>query len=277
MTPQDSPNPASKRAALRAEAAAFYGEWRRRAHQAPAPRMFVAAIWSVVIMAGLAFIAWRYDAEVARAMRSLPLPVYRVFNAITQIGASAYIFVTSALTAIVAVVVAAAQPLRATREGLRLLAGRALLVFTVTATSGLAAQILKQIVGRARPRLLDSAGAFHFDPFSMKATLASFPSGHTITAFAVAWTLSLFLPRWRYALFFVAVLVGMSRVVVGAHYPADVLAGAVIGLVSAWATCRAFAGRRLVLRFSPAGMVPRGGGMALAALRALAQRGKAQA
>ena len=62
----------------------------------------------------------------------------------------------------------------------------------------------------------------------------SFPSGHTVTAFSfvVAW---LALAGWRaLPLLALAALAGFSRIAVGAHWPVDVLAGALIGLVGGW-------------------------------------------
>ena len=80
--------------------------------------------------------------------------------------------------------------------------------------------------------------------------------------------------NWRIAMFFLAVLISASRIAIGAHYPADVLGGAVIGLAIAWLTCRAFASRRLVLRFENGAMVPRGRGLVVPALRAMLGPGK---
>jgi undecaprenyl-diphosphatase len=59
----------------------------------------------------------------------------------------------------------------------------------------------------------------------------SFPSGHTITAFAVAVSVGLFYPSLLPALLFCACNVGVSRVVLGMHFLSDVLVGAFLGTI----------------------------------------------
>ena len=67
-----------------------------------------------------------------------------------------------------------------------------------------------------------------------KLTAHSIPSGHTVSAFSfvVAW-LALFGLRAA-PLVLIALLAGFSRVAVGAHWPVDVLAGALVGLLGGW-------------------------------------------
>lgn len=61
----------------------------------------------------------------------------------------------------------------------------------------------------------------------------SFPSGHTLHAFAFALLLSALHPGLAPLLWSFAALVGLARVVLGLHFPSDVLAGAVLGCVTA--------------------------------------------
>ncbi len=61
----------------------------------------------------------------------------------------------------------------------------------------------------------------------------AFPSSHAVNNAAGALILSYFVPRWTWAFFTFAGIVAFSRVYVGVHYPSDVLAGAVVGLVIA--------------------------------------------
>lgn len=68
---------------------------------------------------------------------------------------------------------------------------------------------------------------------SARTSDPSFPSDHAAAAFAIAFAVLAF-SRWTGAAFLtVAVLIGLSRVALGMHYPSDVLAGAVVGLAAA--------------------------------------------
>ena len=84
---------------------------------------------------------------------------------------------------------------------------------------------LKKATGRKRPCA--------FEPHCWATLLPpdqfSFPSGHTITAFAVSISLSLFFPSLAIGLIFCALSVAASRIMLGMHFLSDVVAGAAIG------------------------------------------------
>jgi undecaprenyl-diphosphatase len=94
---------------------------------------------------------------------------------------------------------------------------------------------IKKATGRKRPCAIEP----HCWARLLPPDQFSFPSGHTITAFAVAVTLSLFYPELAPGLLFCALSVAASRILLGMHFLSDVLAGAVIGTMlaygSAWA------------------------------------------
>lgn len=97
-------------------------------------------------------------------------------------------------------------------------------------TAGIIGQIIKHLVGRARPELW--LGPSHYAPGSS----TSFPSGHTVGAFALAGVL-VFASRnltLRVVAFLLAAAVGMSRVLAFRHWMSDVTASAVVGLVCAF-------------------------------------------
>ena len=71
-----------------------------------------------------------------------------------------------------------------------------------------------------------------------KTEHGSFPSGHTATTFALAVVLAWHFPLWVLPLLALAVIIGYSRVYVGVHFLSDVVAAALIGVVSA-AVCLA--------------------------------------
>ena len=62
----------------------------------------------------------------------------------------------------------------------------------------------------------------------------SFPSGHTAAAFLFATIISSFVPVMAYIVFPWAILLGISRVLLGIHYPTDIIAGVLLGMGSAF-------------------------------------------
>ncbi len=101
-------------------------------------------------------------------------------------------------------------------------------------------QSLKAVFGRARPALLFEHDIYGFVFFSREYDYNSFPSGHTGFILGLAVALSFAKPRYRYPALVLGVVVAMSRVVAGAHFVSDVLAGAAIGTVVAFALLQLF-------------------------------------
>ena len=101
--------------------------------------------------------------------------------------------------------------------------------------SGLAVQIIKNIVNAPRPKLFFEQGQYLFflDGVSLSNN-SSFPSGHTATAFAIATVMILFLKtkNWQIPILLVTSLVGYSRIYLAQHFLMDVLIGACIGTLS---------------------------------------------
>jgi undecaprenyl-diphosphatase len=107
----------------------------------------------------------------------------------------------------------------------------AIFVFVLAADGigDLLATLVKDATGRARPPV-HRLGA--------SVSSSSFPSGHATTSFACATVLAAFVPRWRPAFFALAVLIALSRLYNGDHYPLDVVGGALLGALVGFAVLR---------------------------------------
>lgn len=112
----------------------------------------------------------------------------------------------------------------------------ALLMVSAYALSGIFVQILKIVVDARRPfYYLKDTGYANFPGGITLHTFNSFPSGHTATVFAWAAIAAFSCKNKNYGIlfWFIALVVGYSRIYVGQHFPIDVLAGSIIGLLSA--------------------------------------------
>jgi undecaprenyl-diphosphatase len=101
----------------------------------------------------------------------------------------------------------------------------ALFVAAAAALGAAAAWALKLLFERERPALADPG----LEPLVATPSSASFPSGHAATAFAAAALVATLQPRLRALVYGVALLVALSRVYLGVHFPLDVVFGAALG------------------------------------------------
>ncbi|MBI5513424.1 MAG: phosphatase PAP2 family protein [Deltaproteobacteria bacterium] len=108
---------------------------------------------------------------------------------------------------------------------------RALWCLASVLASELFAQVAKHLVRRVRPWVALADRDVHV--FWTHEAGFSFPSGHTTAAWALATAVTVHWPRLGFVALPLATLVGVSRVVVGAHYPGDVAAGMVLGMAGA--------------------------------------------
>ena len=117
------------------------------------------------------------------------------------------------------------------------------------------AQIIKYIVGRGRPFVGGEANPFNFVPFTGKEAYFSFPSAHSVTAFALAFGVAAIWPRTRVAMAVYAVIIATTRLVLLAHHPSDVVAGALLGVIGAMLVRYWFAARHLAFTIRSDGAI----------------------
>ena len=104
------------------------------------------------------------------------------------------------------------------------------------ATDILNSELIKPLFNRPRP--FDTTLPFDLILRSSKPASSSFPSGHAMDAFFLASFLAFYFPRAKWIFFFLAFLTAISRPYLGVHFPSDILAGSVIGLLLGTLTAR---------------------------------------
>ena len=88
--------------------------------------------------------------------------------------------------------------------------------------------ILKPLIDRTRPYYV-----LGYDPIIPPVGDPSFPSGHTSASFAAATAIYIINKKWGIIAYIFAAVMGFSRLYLGVHFPTDVLAGAILGMLSA--------------------------------------------
>ena len=114
----------------------------------------------------------------------------------------------------------------------RLNRNRALFVLLNSTSAGLWADMVKYLVGRSRPHLFLEHSIYGVHPLSNSWDFNSFPSDHAAVATAMAATFWVLAPTYWPTYLLLAVIVCGCRILVGAHYLSDVLAGSLIGILA---------------------------------------------
>jgi len=217
---------------------------RRLAYQS----LLTAILGSICV---LTLMIWLDAWEIAQ-MPPRRAPSLWPVRILTEFGKDTYVLLLVAiiLFALVMVAAAAREPLRG-----RLLefVVRLQFLFFAVAVPLAVGELAKWVAGRGRPFVGGEANPFNFAPFAGTEAHASFPSAHSVTAFALAFAIAAVWPRARGIMIAYALVIAVTRLVLLAHHPSDVVAGATIGIIGAMGVRYWFAARGL-------GFVIAGGG-----------------
>jgi membrane-associated phospholipid phosphatase len=198
-----------------------------------------AGLGAAIIVLMYAIDAW----EIAQ-MPKRGTPSLWWVRILTDFGKDEYVL--AVLAALLIAIAVVSPALRGIQRSLLLgLGTRLQFIFCAVAFSNLITEVLKYCIGRGRPFVGGEANAFHFSHFAGNPAYYSFPSGHATTAFALALAVSAVWPQARIAMAIYALIIAATRLVLLAHHPSDVVAGAMVGIVGAMFVRYWFAARRL--------------------------------
>jgi undecaprenyl-diphosphatase len=206
-------------------------------------------------LACLALTMFFVDAPVIDWAKRLPLGIAEILSEVTDFGKSSWFLVPIGLLLIL---IAAFTPPTLPQPALAVLASIAVrleFLFAAIAVPSLFTSIIKRLIGRARPMVGGDTDPFRYLQLVWRPDYASLPSGHATTAFAAAIAIGFLWPRLRALMWAYAVIIGVSRVLLVAHHPSDVIAGAIVGIVGAVIVRDAFAARGLGFMFGAEGSV----------------------
>jgi membrane-associated phospholipid phosphatase len=213
----------------------------RRPAWPPRSRLVLGAVLAIAAIAAAMILL---DARSLAGVPLLPVWFIELFNDLTELGlAGWFLYPTGILLLVIAAVDSPALPAM-TRGVMAALAARLGFVFSAIAVPGLFVTVVKRLIGRARP-LVGGNDTWAYTPFGWQVEYASFPSGHATNAFSAAFAIGAIWPKTRPFMWTYAAVIALSRVVVTAHHPSDVIAGAIVGTIGALLVRNWFAMRRL--------------------------------
>ena len=205
-------------------------------------RILIVAALAIAVIVATMFLL---DTWSVRQARGLPVSLLTAARGFTDLGKSGYFLWPLGILMLVLVAIYSPAMPRFWRGILAAWAVRIGFLFVAIGLPSLFDTIIKNMIGRARPFVVAGPDVWAYEPFTWHARYASFPSGHATTAFAALVAIGAIFPQARALMWIYAVLIALSRVVVTAHHPSDVIGGAIVGAVGAVMVRNWFADRRL--------------------------------
>ncbi|MBI3700495.1 MAG: phosphatase PAP2 family protein [Afipia sp.] len=224
---------------------------RQQARRVMARRWLLLSIVTAVAVGASMFLI---DVSAIRLMPPRGSPDLFAVRVFTEFAKSE--FVLGALVAALLLVILTLPRLHnSSRLALALFGIRLQYIFFSVLTARIIGELIKISVGRGRPFVGGDANAYNFSPFARVEAYASFPSGHALTAAAMAFAIATLWPRLTVAMWIFTILICVSRVVLLAHHPSDVMAGALVGVIGAMLVRYWFAARHLGFKIKDDGSI----------------------
>jgi len=216
-------------------------------------RPLSSSLWLLLAAAILVAALLPFDGMISQSAQALPGGIVAFNEKITDFGTFSWMIYSSGSIVIVAYILN-----RVVRSdgfsSKSKTAWRLALYFLVTIGSASAlVHLFKFVIGRARPELFLDYGAHSLTPFANEWLFESFPSGHSAAVGSFFGAFAMLAPRLRILFALGALIIGITRVVVGAHYPSDVAAGLLLGLWIALMTAFIFARQNWLFRLDEKG------------------------
>jgi len=213
-----------------------------------------SSLWLLVAASLLVAALLPFDGTISQWAQGLPGGVVTFNERITDFGTFSWMIYGSGSIVIIAYILNR-MACTDTWSSKTKTAWRLALYFLVTIGSASAVvHLAKLVIGRARPELFAEHGPHSISFFAGHDwVFQSFPSGHSAAVGSFFGAFSMLAPRLRILFALGALAIGISRVVVGAHYPSDVAAGLLFGLWTAVMTAFLFAGRNWLFRLDDKG------------------------
>jgi undecaprenyl-diphosphatase len=208
------------------------------------PSLGQTGFWIVAALVAVVVTMLLLDLTALGLEQRLPYAFVQTFEYITDLGLSGWFLWPTGILILALAMTDTPDLPRVMRSVMASIGVRLGFVFLAIAIPGLFVAIVKRMIGRERP-CVPNHDIWNYTPFDWRSDYASFPSGHSTTAFAAAVAIGAIWPKARPYLWLYAVIIACSRVIVSAHHPSDVVAGAIVGAFGAVLVRNWFAARRL--------------------------------
>lgn len=221
----------------------FRVRWRRRDLTAGLPRCVVVVVLMLLLLAAAVF---PFDEAISRWARTWPSWLIRIAGYATLV-AKPGLYIYPAILGLVVLGTLSLQ--RLSNRTFNIVVswiGLLYLIIFGLLFAELSSALLKSLIGRARPFVIDAEGMNTLRRFSGSRDFLSFPSAHATHIAALATMLAFTFWKWRYLFASIAFVAALTRVALLEHFPSDVLSGLALGTLCGALTALAFAKLRHV-------------------------------